>query len=219
MMNNRIHTSHIANLTRITLLLLLLIGPAQALAQTQNPNMRIISPASATSMRGTITVIGSADPAGFGRYEISYATEPDAATWIVVGAAIQPVDGGTLGAWNTRPLPDGGYALRLQVFSAANELLGESVVRNIMLTNQANTAANASDSAGAAVTNDAAVESTGASAAESALSAVSTIPRNFMRGMTYVLYIFIAIGVYILLKKVGLELWRRYRQKPIDYGQ
>ena len=205
-----------------SLLVGLLIGSAHltpAVAQTQNPNMRIISPASATSMRGTITVIGSANPAGFGRYELSYATEPDAATWTVVGAAIQPVDGGTLGAWNTRPLPDGSYALRLQVFSTDNQLLGESVVRNITLTNQANAAADTSAPAGEAATTTNITESTGRSTAESALSAVSAVPRYFLRGMTYVMYVFIAIAVYIALKHLVAFLWKRYRQEPVDYGQ
>ena len=219
MKNYKFHISTIAHLIKITLLLFLLMGPAHAMAQTQNPNMRIISPASATSMRGTITVIGSANPAGFGRYEISYAAEPDAATWTVVGAAIQPVDGGTLGAWNTRPLPDGSYALRLQVFSTANELLGESIVRNIVLTNQANAAANASAPEGATAATAPDTNSNGLSTAESALSAVSTIPRNFLRGMTFVLYGFIALGAYVVLKQVGIWLWQRYRQKPVDYGQ
>jgi len=224
MMNNKIYSTAVAHITRIAVLLFLWIGltqvgPTHAVAQTQNPNMRIISPASATSMRGTITVIGSANPAGFGRYEISYATEPDAATWTVVGAAIQPIDGGTLGAWNTRPLPDGDYALRLQVFSSANELLGESVVRNIKLTNQASTAANASDPAAATAATSPNTESSGLSTAETALSAISSIPRYFLRGMTYVLYAFIAIGLYVVIKQIALLLWRRYRQKPVDYGQ
>ncbi len=219
MINNKIYSTAVAHITRIAVLLFLWVGPAHAVAQTQNPNMRIISPASATSMRGTITVIGSANPAGFGRYEISYATEPDAATWTVVGAAIQPIDGGTLGAWNTRPLPDGDYALRLQVFSSANELLGESVVRNIKLTNQASTAANASDPSAATAATSPDAETTGLSTAETALSAISSIPRYFLRGMTYVLYAFIAIGLYVVIKQIALLLWRRYRQKPVDYGQ
>ena len=79
----------------ITVLLMGLLA-FDVIAQTQNPNIRIISPKGNSTARGTITIQGSANPAGFARYALSYGTEPEPATWVTVGASNQPIDNNTL---------------------------------------------------------------------------------------------------------------------------
>ncbi len=206
-------------ITLSTLITVLLMGllAFDVIAQTQNPNIRIISPKGNATARGTITIQGSANPAGFARYELSYGAEPEPATWVTVGVANQPVDNNTLGTWNTRPLPDGGYALRLQVFAADNTFLGESVLRNITLTNQAaNVVVVTTDTlqSGNVITGSV---SAGRSSNSSAFS-ISDIPRGFVRGATYTAYGFLALGAYVLSKQLVRFLLKRYAQRSVDYG-
>jgi hypothetical protein len=197
----------------ITLFTGLLMGllTINVIAQTQNPNIRIISPKGNNPARGTITIQGSANPAGFARYELSYGQEPEPTTWVTVGAANQPVDNNTLGTWNTRPLPDGGYALRLQVFAADNVLLGESVLRNITLTNQAANIVVTTGTlqSGNAITTSITIPRSGTANAFS----ISDIPRGFARGATYTAYGFAALGAYVVLKQLIKFLWKRYGRR------
>ena len=214
-----IRRSRIPLTTLITVLLvgLLAFNSFNAIAQTQNPNIRIISPKGNTPARGTITIQGSANPAGFARYALSYGAEPEPATWVTVGASNQPVDNNTLGTWNTRPLPDGGYALRLQVFAADNSILGESVLRNITLTNQAvNVVVTTGTLQGnTVITSSVLVARSG----NASTFSISDIPKGFMRGATYTAYGFLALGAYVLLKQLIKFLLKRTLHKPVDYGR
>ena len=200
----------------LLLLAVLILLPLQGIAQTQNPNIRIISPKGSSTARGTITIQGSANPQGFARYDLSYAVEPEPGNWVTVGASSQLVDNNTLGTWNTRPLSDGGYALRLQVFAADNTILGESVLRNITLTNQAaNTVVTTGTlQAGAVITSS--VLSSRVSTAST--FSISDIPKGFVRGATYSAYAFLALGAYALMKQLAKFLLKRYARKSVDYG-
>ena len=196
-----------------TLIAVLLMGllAFDVTAQTQNPNIRIISPKGNAPARGTITIQGSANPAGFARYALSYGAEPEPATWVTVGASNQPVDNNTLGTWNTRPLPDGGYALRLQVFAADNAILGESVLRNITLTNQA---ANVVVTTGTLQSSNVITSSVlGARSGTASTFSISDIPKGFVRGATYTAYGFLALGAYVLMKQLAKFLWERYGRR------
>jgi hypothetical protein len=208
---NRCTCTTLTTLTKLFSVLLMGLLAFDTTAQTQNPNIRIISPKGNSPARGTITIQGSANPAGFARYELSYGQEPEPATWVTVGAANQPVDNNTLGTWNTRPLPDGGYALRLQVFAADNVLLGESVLRNITLTNQAANIVVTTGTlqSGNAITTSITIPRSGAANAFS----ISDIPRGFMRGATYTAYGFAALGAYVVLKQLVKFLWKRYGRR------
>jgi hypothetical protein len=202
----------LTTLTKLFSVLLMGLLAFDTTAQTQNPNIRIISPKGNATARGTVTIQGSANPAGFGRYELSYSQEPEPTTWVTVGASNQSVDNNTLGTWNTRPLPDGGYALRLQVFGADNVFLGESVLRNITLTNRAaNVVVITTDTlqSGNAITSSVTVVRSGNTSAFS----ISDIPRGFVRGATYTVYGFAALGAYVMLKQLVKFLWKRYGRR------
>lgn len=119
----------------VAALMALLIIANSVIAQAPDPRAQISVPGNEQTVRGTVNIQGTAAMDNFSRYELSYATEPDATNWVSLGGAVQPVTAGALGIWNTRPLADGKYALRLQVFDTANAMAAQAIVRNITLAN------------------------------------------------------------------------------------
>lgn len=217
-----IRTSH-SRMAGITAALLALIFiTANAFAQAPDPRAQIAVPGAEQTVRGTVNIQGTAAMDNFSRYELAYATEPDAANWVSLGGAVQPVTAGSLGVWNTRPLADGKYALRLQVFDTANAMTAEAIVRNITL---ANAVAATAPEAGAAVTTTVsgpAVVSEVQSARntiEVIGSTLGEIPDAFSRGVRYALIAFAALGAYVLLKRGLTFIIHRMTRRPIDYGK
>jgi hypothetical protein len=193
-----------------------------ASAQSSESLARIFTPVRDQTLRGNITIQGSAASPVFSRYELAYASEPDLSTWIVIGGAVQPVESGMLGVWNTRALPDGQYALRLQVFGFDGSL-NETIVRNLKLAN-----AGAMPDGSAVVTDTAtAAPGTGVVAevqtarnlVQTIVATASQLPDAFMRGARLALLGFVALGAYAALKKLVLLALRRLMQRPVDYGR
>ena len=91
-------------------LLVVLLTQLPAVAQDA-PIARIILPVRGQTLQGNISIQGSATAPKFTRYQVLYAVEPDLLNWILINGAAQPVANGLLGVWNTRPVPDGKYAL------------------------------------------------------------------------------------------------------------
>ena len=88
-------------------------GPQRPLAQ--DTAAVISSPQSLSSVRGTVSITGSALHPQFQRYELYFTPEPGE-NWVFIGDAVtNPVNNGLLGAWETAGLPDGNYSLRLRV--------------------------------------------------------------------------------------------------------
>ncbi|MFC1465168.1 MAG: hypothetical protein ACFLMY_09995 [Candidatus Brachytrichaceae bacterium NZ_4S206] len=193
-----------------------------ASAQSGESLARIVTPVRDQTLRGNVTIQGSATSPVFSRYELAYAQEPDLANWIVIGGAVQPVQSGMLGVWNTRPLPDGKYALRLQVFGVDGSL-NEAVVRNLTLAN----AAAAPTPAIATVITDTTGPSAGVVAEvqtarnllQIAIATVAQFPDAFMRGARLAILGFLALGAYLVLKKAVLFAIQRLTQRPVDYGK
>lgn len=203
-------------------LLALIFIPANAIAQAPDPRAQIAVPGTEQTVRGAVSIQGTAAMDNFSRYELAYASEPDATNWISLGGAVQPVTAGALGVWNTRPLADGKYALRLQVFDTVNTLTAEAIVRNITL---ANAVAAPAPESGAAVTTTVGGPAV-VSEVESARntlevigSTVGEIPDAFERGARYTLIAFAALGAYVLLKKVLTFAIHRLTKRPVDYGK
>jgi hypothetical protein len=205
----------------ITLAITSTNGPA--LAQFPDPTARIVLPIKDQTVRGGVTVHGTATSPAFIRYELAYAQEPDLANWVVIGGAVQPVDSGTLGVWNTRPLADGAYALRLQIFGTDGSV-NETVVRNITLVNAAAVMpGNESTSASGVVTSTAGAAPTEIDTARDLLqvltSTLGELPNAFVRGARLALYAFAALGAYLALKRVLGFAIKRLTRRPIDYGK
>ena len=185
------------------------------------PLARITLPVRGQTVRGNISIQGTATSPQFIRYEIAYALEPDLANWTVLNGALQAVTDGVLAVWNTRPLADGTYALRLQVFNS-DGTVNETFVRDLILANAGTTATEDIPAAititDTATTTDTLGTTTDGSDAGFSLD-LSELPGAFLRGARYALYAFGALGVYVLVKKlIGLAL-RRMMNNHVDYGR
>lgn len=203
-------------------LVVALAGGSLAVAQTGQSLARIVTPVRDQTLRGNVTIQGSATSPVFSRYELAYAQEPDLANWIVIGGAVQPVENGMLGVWNTRPLPDGQYALRLQVFGVDGSL-SETIVRNLTLANAASAPATTTPATitGTAETGVGVVAEvqTARTLLEIAVATAAQVPDAFMRGARLAILGFLAFGAYVALKRIVLLAIRRFTQRPIDYGR
>jgi hypothetical protein len=201
-------------------------------AQSADPRAQITLPATDQTVRGTVTVQGTAISPFFSRYELAYALEPEVTNWVSLGGAVQQVDNGTLGIWNTRPLADGLYALRLQVFNSDGSVT-ETVARNIALANAGAAAPVPAAAAGpAAVITDAAQSPESAQGpavvaevqtARDTLQVIAATlaeaPDAFLHGARIALLAFVALGAYVLIKKLVLYGLRRAAKRPVDYGK
>lgn len=182
---------------------------------------RITSPVRDQTLRGSVQIQGTATAPNFSRYEVSFAAEPDLQSWTVIGGGTQPVQAGFLASWNTRPLPDGVYALRVQVFGADGRVTDmPAPVRNLGVQN-------AGVSAGAGVTATGVVTSgqgqgaappAGATSDEEGLD-LAAIPRAVARGAQIALYGFAGLAAYLVLKHAIGFLIRRILPRRIDYGE
>lgn len=184
------------------------------------PVARITSPIKDQDVRNTLVIVGSAVAPGFTRYEIAYALEPEATNWIIIGGNNQPVPNGVLQAWNTRPLADGLYALRLQVFSS-DGAVNESIVRNIKMVNVAQAAATTAPGA----STDTASGGQRANELESArntldqlVNTAERLPSAFVRGLRWAAIGLAGLIGYAVLKKLALAAAARLFRKPVDYG-
>jgi len=204
----------------LLLLALPLMGPQVGHAQSQGPLARIAAPSKEQTVRGSVTILGTAQSDALVRYELAFAQEPDLTNWVVFGGGTQIVNSATLGIWNTRPVQDGKYALRLQVFSSNGAVL-ETIVRNLELTNGTanNSAATPANGQVSALPSDAEASSSTSSASRTISNfSFSDIPTAFMRGVRLAMYAFAGLGIYTLIK-AGLRMLRkRVSHTPIDYG-
>ena len=78
-------------------------------------------PSEGQSVQGVVLVQGVALAAGFAYYQLEYGVGPSPQVFgPLAGPFNQPVEYGLLAEWDTRPLPNGLYTLRLLVFDEAN---------------------------------------------------------------------------------------------------
>jgi hypothetical protein len=78
----------------------------------------ILLPRNGQNVSGVVQILGHADSANFQLYKLEYGLGPNPTSWVTILANPNPVDVGTIGAWNTQGLPDGDYTLRLVVQDA-----------------------------------------------------------------------------------------------------
>ena len=104
----------------------------------QEARAEITSPASFSTVRGNVSVQGTAQHPEFERYELYYTVEPGD-NWVFLGEAyFQPVSNGLLATWNTEALPDGTYSLRLRVVRRDGNY-EEAYARSLVIANTAPT--------------------------------------------------------------------------------
>ncbi len=93
----------------------------------------ITYPANDDVVRGEVRISGIAVHPQFQRYELYYAPWPPPSGdqgWIFIGEAhFNQQPNGLLGLWDTRPLPDGQYALKLRVVKIDGNYIDSQIVR------------------------------------------------------------------------------------------
>jgi hypothetical protein len=94
-----------------------------AAASGCNPGqVNLTSPLNGDTVKGSITILGSADIPNFGFYTLQIA-RPGDTVWLPKQVGQQPVKNSTLGTWDTTLLTPGAYMLRLVVTdNVGNEL-------------------------------------------------------------------------------------------------
>ncbi len=92
-------------------------APPAVLPPCPNPRARITSPGVGTTVRGLVTILGTADIDGFAFYKIEWAAgaAPSQFDWAYLGGGESPVVAGVLHQWDTSLVSPGTYSLRLVV--------------------------------------------------------------------------------------------------------
>ena len=119
------------------LLAALVLLPDATGSAAQAPGFaEISSPAPGDSLAGMVTISGSANHPAFVAYDLAFGYANDATgTWFPIAESVtNPVTDGPLALWDTRPLSDEAYALRLHVQledgSVLEAIVGDLQVRN-----------------------------------------------------------------------------------------
>lgn len=91
--------------------------PTEVAANCQAPELAIWQPGEGSTVNGIVDVVGRVQMFDFDRYLVEYGEGDDPQGWgYVAGPIYNPVDGGSLAAWDTRPLPAGRYTLRVHAW-------------------------------------------------------------------------------------------------------
>lgn len=103
------------NLMKLTALLTLVL---LLLTAQDSPSVAIIFPAPGDILSGQVTITGRTDVPGFSssQLDFAYASNPTD-TWFTLQTSTQPVVDAALAVWDTTRISDGGYVLRLRVFT------------------------------------------------------------------------------------------------------
>ncbi len=80
-----------------------------------NPGAVITSPGVNAVVKGVVEIRGTASIPNFQFYKLEFGIGPNPQNWSFILSGNAPVVGGTLGVWDTSPLPPGEYRLRLVV--------------------------------------------------------------------------------------------------------
>jgi hypothetical protein len=84
-------------------------------AACSNPGVRLTSPGAGQSISGVVAVAGTASIDRFQYYKLEMGVGANPGQWSFLSSNKNPVSGGSLGQWDTNPLPAGQYSLRLVV--------------------------------------------------------------------------------------------------------
>ena len=109
----------------------------------QTGQSEITSPATGSSVSGSVPVLGTAARQDFVRYELYFKREPsgdEEYRWFCCddGSQLNQVVNGQLGVWHTQSLAPGIYTLRMRVVNPKGNY-GEYFARNISVNQQAPT--------------------------------------------------------------------------------
>jgi hypothetical protein len=85
--------------------------------QEEEPQVYILSPLPGEAVQGVVQIMGTTQIEGFSSYELAFSFRDDpTSTWFLISQGPEPIENGLLGQWDTSPLTDGFYRLRLIVW-------------------------------------------------------------------------------------------------------
>ncbi len=91
--------------------------PSEAAVNCQAPEMAIWQPGEGATVGGLVDVVGQVQVSDFDRYLVEYGEGHDPQGWgFVAGPFYNPVAGGVLATWDTRPLSTGPHTLRVRAW-------------------------------------------------------------------------------------------------------
>lgn len=105
------------------------LDPMQVQVDNSPPLTDLNYPDPNDSVSDVVRTIGTALDANFKQYALEYSSGADPESWSLIKSDSVSVDSGPLGDWNTNPLPNGDYGLRLYTADDAYNL--DSVVINV----------------------------------------------------------------------------------------
>jgi len=93
-------------------------GAIRVASQIDVPGFaEIVQPAEGQALQGIVTIRGTATHPEFEAFDLAFGFDPDPTeTWFALGEPVDtPVVDGRLAIWDTGPISDGNYRLRLRV--------------------------------------------------------------------------------------------------------
>jgi len=112
-------------------------GEIRTASQIEVPGFaEIVQPGEGQVLQGIVTISGTATHPAFEAFELAFGLDPNPTeTWFPLGEAVDtPVVDGRLAIWDTGPISDGNYQLRLQVQIEGGEPL-VAIVRGLRVRN------------------------------------------------------------------------------------
>ena len=194
----------------------------------------ITSPVQGQILTGAIDVVGNATHPDFVHYEVSFAYDPNLTdTWfpaLLVGES--SVQGDTLGVWDTTAMTDGLYMLRLQVFWGNELRYLEFITDGLVVANkhatstpvvESNTSA-LQDSNAQVIVAHPPVDPDSRQGTTSTLLPDQFLPyvgrddyrTSFYRGGLFTCVVFLALALYVNLRKVLRPRVRRFLRRFIS---
>lgn len=126
-----------SGVTRHWLLILILAGGFFVFAgqaRAWQAQAVISSPQPFSTLRGVISINGTATHPEFQRYQLYFKSESVPDDWHFMFEQTNQVSNGLLGTWDTRSVPDGTYALRLRVVRQDGNY-DETVANGLLVAN------------------------------------------------------------------------------------
>jgi hypothetical protein len=103
-------------------------APQTVPADCPNPAVRISEPGTGTVVAGVIQIVGSANIPDLEYYKFEFR-DTGGGDWTFIQRFNQAINGGILGAWDTRSVPSGDYELRLVVVDKTGNYPSPCVLR------------------------------------------------------------------------------------------
>lgn len=107
-------------------------------ARAQDPcrSAAIQVPGPGTVISGTVAILGSARMDNFNFYKLEWASESRPDSWSAVSTTVaKQVSGGVLDRWNTAPMPDGSYRLKLTLVDQQGQEICRRTVSSLQVAN------------------------------------------------------------------------------------